>query len=57
MQAVKYWRSNKLRYRLLGMKRPKNQDMNQDMAVPRPTKKSTPNREDRLQRAPAAVGQ
>ena len=57
MQAVKYWRSNKLRYRLLGMKRPKNQDMNQDMAAPRPTEKSTPNRENRLQRAPAAAGQ
>ena len=56
MQAVKYWRSNKLRYRLLGMKRPKNQDM-QDMAAPRPTKNSTPNRQDRLQRAPAAAGQ
>ena len=53
MQAVKYWRSNKLRYRLLGMKRPKNQDM----AAPRPTKNSTPNRQDRLQRAPAAAGQ
>ncbi len=53
MQAVKYWRSSKLRYRLLGMKRPKNQDM----TAPRPTKKSTPNREDHIQRAPAAVGQ
>ena len=48
MQAAKYWRNNKLRYRLLGMKQPKNQDM----AVLRRQKKSGQKHKEQLQPQP-----
>ena len=44
MQVAKYWRNNKLRYRLLGMKRQKHPDR----VVLRPVEKPVLNREDRL---------
>lgn len=46
MQVAKYWRNNKLRYRLLGMKRQKHPDR----VVLRPVEKPVLNREDRLPR-------
>ena len=52
MQAAKYWRNNKLRYRLLGMKRPKNRDR----AVLRPGRKPTPNYEEQLPREQVGAG-
>lgn len=52
MQAAKYWRNNKLRYRLLGMKRHKNREQ----AVLRPGRKLASNHEEPLQREQASAG-
>jgi len=52
MQVAKYWRNNKLRYRLLGMKQHKDQPR----AVLRPASKSVPNREERLRPEQVHVG-
>ena len=52
MQAAKYWRNNKLRYRLLGMKR----DKNREQAVLRPERKPVPNHAEQLRQEQAGAG-